>query len=151
MKVREFLKWVAENEEFAQGGPATGEGRIKDIERKAGIVIPGPLRELYRLADGVELPHGYVPPLSGESSLPEMVDVIRKADLGWDLAQWLPFFDYQTGDYDAIEIKSPKGRVGRLDSKTGEVTDVSASFEDWLDETSRRAATSAAELKRREE
>ena len=114
MKVRDFAKWISENDEICQGGPTSGEGRIKDVERKTNLVIPIPLRELYRLYDGVEMPHGYIPPLQGESSLPEMLEIIKDADLGWDLATWLPFFDYQTGDYDAIEIKNAKGRVARL-------------------------------------
>jgi len=133
MKVREFSKWISENEELVQGGPTAGEGKIKDTERKMGRTIPLPLRELYRAHDGVEMAHGYVPPLQGDASLPEMVDIIVKADLGWDLENWLPFFDYQTGDYDAVEIKSAKGRVGRLDPKTGEMREIAATFEAWLD------------------
>lgn len=133
MKVRDFSKWCTENEELVQAGSTSGEGRIKDTEKKMGLVIPGPLRELYRLHDGVEMAHGYVPPLQGDSSLPEMIDIIKEADLGWDFATWLPFFDYQTGDYDAIEVKSPKGRIGRLDPKTGEMKEIAPTFEEWLD------------------
>jgi len=151
MKVREFSKWISENDEICQGGPTSGEGRIKDVERKTGLVVPGPLRELYRLHDGVEMPHGYIPPLQGESSLPEMIDVIKEADLGWDLAAWLPFFDYQTGDYDAVEIKSPKGRVGRLDQKTGEMMEVAPSFEEWLEMAVDEAVRYTEDLKAKEE
>jgi hypothetical protein len=133
MKVRDFARWASENEELVQLGPTAGEGRIKDTEKKMGFTIPGALRELYRLHDGVEMAHGYVPPLAGESSLPEMIDIIKEADLGWDLAKWLPFFDYQNGNYDALELGSPKGRIGRLDPKTGEVDEVAISFEAWLD------------------
>lgn len=133
MKVREFSKWASENEELVQLGSTAGEGRIKDIEKKMGLIIPGPLRELYRLHDGVEMSHGYVPPLAGESSLPEMIEIIKDADLGWDLTKWLPFFDYQNGDYDAVDVASPKGRVGRLDPKTGDMKDIAATFEEWLD------------------
>ena len=107
MKVRDFSKWCTENEELVQAGPTTGEGKIKDTEKKMKLTIPGPLRELYRLHDGVEMAHGYVPPLQGDSSLPEMIEIIKEADLGWDFVAWMPFFDYQTGDYDAIEVKSP--------------------------------------------
>ena len=151
MKVREFSKWVAENDEVVQAGPTLGEGRIKDAEKKMGIVIPGPLRELYRLHDGVEMAHGYVPPLSGEASLEEMLEVIKDADLGWDLKEWLPFFDYQTGDYDAIEVKSPKGRVGRLDPKTGEMKEIAESFEQWLDQAIDRSVKVDEDLKTSDE
>jgi hypothetical protein len=133
MKVREFSKWVAANEELVTAGQASGEGRIKDTEKKMGKIIPGPLRELYRLHDGVEMAHGYVPPLQGDSSLPEMLGIITEADLGWDLEVWLPFFSYQTGDYDAVEVKSPKGRVCRLDPKTGEYSEIAPTFDEWLD------------------
>ena len=131
MKVRDFSKWVTENEEIVQAGPTVGEGRIKDAERKLGVSIPNALRELYRLHDGVEMAHGYVPPLLGESSLEEMLKVIR--DLGLDVKTWLPFFEYRNGDYDAIEVKSTTGRVGRIDPKTGDVAEVAASFDKWLD------------------
>ena len=47
MKVRDFSKWVGENEELVQAGPTIGEGRIKDAEKKMKIVIPAALRELY--------------------------------------------------------------------------------------------------------
>lgn len=147
MKVRDFSKWISENDEICQGGPTSGEGRIKDVERKTGLVIPGHLRELYRLHEGVEMPHGYIPPLQGESSLPEMLEIIKDADLGWDLATWLPFFDYQTGDYDAVEIKNAKGRVARLDPKTGEMVEVSPSFEEWLDGAVEEAVRYNEELK----
>lgn len=133
MKVRDFSKWCSENEELVQAGPATGEGRIKDIEKRMGISIPGTLREFYRLHDGVEMAHGYIPPLAGESSLPEMFDIIKEADLGWDLKKWLPFFDYQNGDYDALDLSTKQGEIGRLDPKTGEMTRIAASFEEWLD------------------
>ena len=133
MKVREFSKWASENEELVQLGGTAGEGRIKDTEKKMGLTIPGALRELYRLHDGVEMSHGYVPPLAGESSLPEMIEIIKDADLGWDLTAWLPFFDYQNGDYDAVDVKDPKGRVGRLDPKTGDMKDIAANFDVWLD------------------
>ena len=133
MKVREFSKWASENEELVQLGTTNGEGRIKDTEKKMGLTIPGALRELYRLHNGVEMAHGYVPPLAGESSLPEMIEIIKDADLGWDLAKWLPFFDYQNGDYDAVDVKDPKGRIGRLDPKTGDMKDIAATFDEWLD------------------
>ena len=132
MKVREFSQWASDID-VVQLGATAGEGRIKDAEKKMGLMVPNPLRELYRLHDGVEMAHGYVPPLAGEGSLPEMIDIIRDADLGWDLKSWLPFFDYQNGDYDAMDVKSAKGRVGRLDPKTGEMKDIAESFEQWLD------------------
>lgn len=134
MKVRDFSKWVSENEELVQAGATIGEGRIKDAERKMKIAVPPALRELYRLHDGVEMAHGYVPPLLGESSLEEMLGVIRDADLGWDLTKYLPFFSYQNGDYDAVELASKEGRVVRLDPKSGELNEVAPSFEKWLDQ-----------------
>jgi len=33
MKVRDFSKWVGENEELVQAGATIGEGRIKDAGR----------------------------------------------------------------------------------------------------------------------
>ena len=134
MKVREFSQWAAENDDVVQLGATAGEGRIKDAEKKmGGVVVPGPLRELYRLHDGVEMAHGYIPPLAGESSLPEMLEIIKQADLGWDLKKWVPFFDYQNGEYDAMDVASPKGLVARLDPKTGEMKEIATTFEAWLD------------------
>lgn len=133
MKVREFSAWVAEHDELIQAGQTAGEGRIKDAERKMGRTIPGPLRELYRLHDGLELTHGYIPPLAGDASLGDMIATIEEADLGWDLTKWLPFFDYQNGDYDAMEIASKEGRVGRLDTTSGEMNILAESFEEWID------------------
>ena len=133
MKVRDFSKWVGENEELVQAGATIGEGRIKDAERNMKIVVPPSLRELYRMHDGVEMAHGYVPPLLGESSLEEMLGVIRDADLGWDLTKFLPFFSYQNGDYDAVELASKEGRVVRLEPKSGELNEIAPSFEKWLD------------------
>lgn len=133
MKVREFSQWAQEHDDIVQLGANAGEGRIKDAEKKMGLTVPNPLRELYRLNDGVEMAHGYVPPLAGEGSLPEMIEIIKDADLGWDLTKWMPFFDYQNGTYDAMELASPKGRIGRLDTETGEMKEVAPSFEDWLD------------------
>jgi len=133
MKVREFSHWAQEHDDIVQLGATAGEGRIKDAEKKMGLTVPNALRELYRLHDGVEMAHGYIPPLAGEGSLPEMIDIIKDADLGWDLKTWLPFFDYQNGEYDAVEVASPKGRIGRLDPKSGEVNEIAKTFEEWLD------------------
>lgn len=146
MKVRDFSKWVAENEELVQAGPTIGEGRIKDAERKMKVMIPTALRELYRLHDGVEMAHGYVPPLLGESSLEEMLGVIRDADLGWDFTKALPFFAYQNGDYDAVDMASKEGRVVRLDPKTGDSTEIAASFEKWLDAAVKQTQAFAEDL-----
>lgn len=146
MKVRDFSKWITENEEIVQAGPTIGEGRIKDAERKLKVTIPSALRELYRLHDGVEMAHGYVPPLVGESSLEEMLQVIRDAALGWDLSKYLPFFSHQNGDYDAVEVASPVGRVVRLDPKSGEATEIAATFEKWLDQAVEKKVAFEAEL-----
>ena len=145
MKVRDFSKWVAENEELVQAGPTIGEGRIKDAERKMGIIVPPTLRELYRLHDGVEMAHGFVPPLLGESSLEDMLGLIR--DLDWDLTKWMPFFSYQNGDYDAVDLSTKEGRVVRLDPKTGEATEIAPNFEKWLDQAVATTLAFDADLK----
>ena len=147
MKVREFSKWIGENEESVQAGPTIGEGRIKDAERKLKVTIPPALRELYRLHDGVEMAHGYVPPLLGESSLEEMLAMIRDAAVDWDLSKYVPFFAYQNGDYEAVEVASPAGRVVRLDPKTGEATEIAPTFEGWLDLAVEKTLAFDAELR----
>ena len=147
MKVRDFSKWIGENEEVVQAGPTIGEGRIKDAEKKINVKIPPALRELYRLHDGVEMAHGYLPPLLGESSLEEMIAMIREADLGWDLSKTLPFFSNQNGDYDAIEVAGTAGRVVRLDPKTGDATEIAPTFEKWLDQAVEKTLAFDADLK----
>ena len=51
----------------------------------------------------------------------------------------------------AIEVKNPKGRVGRLDPKTGEMKEIAESFEQWLDQAVARSVKFSEELKTSDE